>query len=58
MTVNEAIETWQNGNISSFKKWLKHASKLTILEVIEVATGQYGIERHVIINSMRNLLEK
>ena len=56
MTVNDAIETYLNGNISDFKKWLKKASKIDILDAIEVATGQYGIPRHQIITTIQNFL--
>jgi len=31
----EAVETFINGNISTFKTWLKRASKADVLDAIE-----------------------
>jgi len=32
--VEEMVETYLNGNISDFKKWLKKASKKDILDAV------------------------
>ena len=52
----EAVDTYQNGNISDFKKWLKRASKKDVLDAIEYFTANYG-SRHIILNSMRLYLD-
>ena len=54
-SVYEAVDTYQNGNISDFKKWLKRASKKDILDAVEYYSGNYG-SRHIIINVMREYL--
>ena len=54
----EAIDSYINGNISTFKNWLKMAKKLDLLNAIEYATGEHGLKRHDIINTMRIYLER
>jgi len=56
MTPYEAIDTYINGNISDFKKWLKYAKKSSILDAIEYYSATYG-QRHEIINKMQQYLE-
>lgn len=56
MTPYEAIDTYINGNISDFKKWLKRAKKSAILDAIEYYSATYG-QRHEIINKMQQYLE-
>lgn len=53
----EAIQTLYNGNHSVFKKWLKGASKVNMLNAIEYAMQEGIFKRHQIINSMRSALE-
>jgi len=53
----EAIETKINGNHSNFKAFVKKASKTDVLDAIEIAQGEFGIQRHLFINDMRNILE-
>ena len=55
--IREMVETFTNGNISVFKKWLKGCSKLDMLDAIEYYSGNVG-GRHIIITSMRALLLK
>lgn len=52
----EAVDTFQNGNISDFKSWLKRAKKKDILDAVEYYTANYG-SRHIIINYMRLYLD-
>jgi len=54
----EAIDTYINGNISDFKKWLKKCSKLDMLNAIEYASGEGTYRRHQVINQMRLYLEE
>lgn len=51
------LESFENGNISDFKAWIKRASKLDILTIIEVYSSLHG-NRHIIINQMRHYLEE
>jgi hypothetical protein len=55
--IMEVVETYANGNISDFKKWLKKCSKLEMLDAIEYYSGNVG-GRHLIITSMRAFLSK
>jgi len=55
-STQEAIDTLINGNIGIFKKWLKRARKIDILDAIEYHQI-YG-KRHEIINRMRSYLEE
>ena len=55
-TSQEAVETYVNGNISDFKKYLKDCSKLDLCDVIEILRGQYGYKIHNIISILRQLL--
>lgn len=57
MKTEEAIDNYINGNISVFKKWLKRATKLQVLDAIEYYCANYG-KRHQIINTMRSYLER
>jgi hypothetical protein len=53
----EAVETLINGNTSDFNAWVKKARKLDILDSIEYSV-EYGImQRHEIVNKIRNALE-
>ena len=56
MTYQEAIDTYVNGNVSDFQRWLKRAKKVDVLNAIEYYSANYG-GRHVIINTMRVMLE-
>jgi hypothetical protein len=58
MNYREAIENKINGNVSTWRKWVKNAKKVDILNAIECACGEYGILRHIMINDMRSILEK
>jgi hypothetical protein len=57
MNYQEAVDNKINGNISTWKKWLKKAKKVDILNAIEYEHGQYGTQRHNIINDMRFFLD-
>jgi len=61
MTVPEAVDTLHNcltnGGARAFVVWVKHASKLQLLDAIEYHSGRYG-NRHIIINYMRVALTK
>jgi len=57
MNAQEAINEYVNGNITRFKAWLKHATKLQMLDAIEYYSGNVG-GRHIIINTMRKYLER
>jgi len=57
MKCEEAIENYINGNYSDFKKYVKRMRKSTMLHIIELAVGQYGVKRHAIIATMQNMLE-
>lgn len=57
MTYQEAVGTLYNGNISTFKKWMKTAKKIDILNAIEYAMQEGLYKRHELINSMRIYLE-
>jgi hypothetical protein len=46
-----------NGNVSHFRRAIKKLTKLEMLELIEYASGQRGIKRHITINKMRGALE-
>jgi hypothetical protein len=54
--LTEIVESFDNGNISDFKAWVKRASKLDILTLIEVYSSLHG-NRVIIINTMRSYLE-
>jgi len=56
MKPSEAIEEYVNGNITRFKAWLKHATKLQMLDAIEYYSGNVGC-RYIIINTIRKYLE-
>jgi len=51
-------ESRENGNISTFNDEVRDMTKLDCLNMIECVTGQLGIPRHRIINSMRTPLER
>ena len=53
MNDREAVETLLNGNISEFKKWLKKARKLDMLDAIEYAQNHTTYTREQIINKMK-----
>jgi hypothetical protein len=57
MTHEEAINTWDNGNISDFKKWLKKCTKLQLLDAIEYSQST-GTPRHRTITRIRLYLEE
>jgi len=54
-SIKDALLNLENGNISDFKAWVKRASKLDILDAIELYASIYG-GRHRLINHMRRTL--
>ena len=53
----EAVETLVNGNKSDFRRWVKKAHKLDLLDAIEYYSGNHG-GRYQIINTLRNILDE
>jgi len=56
MTAQSAVENYINGNIITFRKWIKATKKLEMLDAFEIFKEQYGIEVHRIIQLFRNCL--
>jgi len=54
-SIEKALNDLENGNISDFKSWVKRASKLDILDAIELYASLYE-GRHRLINHMRRTL--
>ncbi len=56
MNAEQAAETLINGNVSDAREWVKHCSKLALLDFIE-AMSAAGTQRHTTINRIRVWLE-
>ena len=56
--IREMVETFTNGNISVFKKWLKGCSKLDMLNAIEYYTDAFENQSSWIVAKMVVLLRK
>lgn len=54
--IRQYAESYINGNITEFKKFLKRCSKLDLLNLIETLAGM-GMKRHNAINRIRLYLE-
>ena len=50
-SIEQAVNDYRNGNWSSFRAWIKRCPKIDLLDSIEYAHGQYGIQRHEWINA-------
>lgn len=56
MTTKAAVQTLINGNVSDFKKWLKHASKAQMLEALTLYAEYEGGRYSVAINQFKWLV--